>query len=172
MVVVSVFLLSGCLKFEFEEEGLKPVYLDPNDMSVIRKIDPIPFGDLGLIVRRGNLLMINEKLRGIHVLNNTNPSSPVPLCFIEIPGNSQFSYDGQYIYADNSIHLIIIKFNPQVDGIKVVSKIDNVYKQKGPSQNIIPPNDYRGYFECYNPSEGVFLRWEKAMLYEKTCKKK
>ena len=46
-----------------------------------------PIKNAGKMFVLGNFVFVNEKNEGIHVIDNTNPSSPINKTFINIPGN-------------------------------------------------------------------------------------
>ncbi len=62
----------------------------------------------GKIYIQGNYLFVNEKYKGIHVFDNTNPASPVNLTFIDIPGNVDLAVRGNYLFADNYVDLVVL----------------------------------------------------------------
>ncbi|RLD62382.1 MAG: hypothetical protein DRI95_13135, partial [Bacteroidetes bacterium] len=57
----------------------------------------------GKIYLKGNTIYINEKYKGIHVIDNTDPSSPEKAGFIVIPGCIDMAMKDDILFADNSI---------------------------------------------------------------------
>lgn len=55
---------------------------------------------------KDNLLFVNEKYEGIHVIDNSNPNSPEQIAFIKIPGNIDIAVKGNILYADNAVDLL------------------------------------------------------------------
>lgn len=54
----------------------------------------------GKIFVKGNFVFVNEKNKGIHVIDNSNPAQPVKKSFIAIPGNIDLYASGNFLYAD------------------------------------------------------------------------
>jgi hypothetical protein len=65
----------------------------------------------GRIWLSGNYLLVNEDKKGIHVFDNTNPSSPQALYFISIPGNMNMAVKDGVLLADNQSDLLSIDFS-------------------------------------------------------------
>ena len=54
-----------------------------------------------------NYLLINDQKRGIHIYDNTDPSNPQAISFINIPGNTKLAVQKDMLYADNFVDLLI-----------------------------------------------------------------
>ena len=55
----------------------------------------------GKIYIGDDFILIGEEGQGIHVIDNSNPSSPVQTNFINIPGNKEFYVEGDKLYAES-----------------------------------------------------------------------
>ncbi len=62
----------------------------------------------GKLTLMGNYIFLNELEKGIHIIDNTNPSQPRNLYFIEIPGNVDIAVRGTILYADLYDELVAI----------------------------------------------------------------
>ena len=72
-------------------------------------------------------LFINEVNEGIHIVDNKNPSSPVFLSFINIPGNVDLSINSNILYADSYVDLIAFDIsNPRA--IKQTKRLKDVFE--------------------------------------------
>jgi len=80
----------------------------------------------GKIYYWNNYLFINEQGKGIHVIDDQNPSQPVFKTFIEIPGNVDISIKDSILYADSYIDLVAIDIS-DISNIKVVKRIDSIF---------------------------------------------
>ena len=67
-----------------------------------------PLENPGKIYVWGDYLLINEKLEGIHLIDNSTPSSPTPLAFWRIPGNMDMAIRNGILYADQYMDLLSI----------------------------------------------------------------
>lgn len=167
LLLISLFV-SSCVKDEdFIVEGMAPIYISATDFTKVKSESPREFVDLGTIVNYRNYLLINEKNKGIHVIDNTNPNLPKNVAFWTIPGNIQFTVDRNTLFADNSIHLLVIDIS-DIYNIKVVNYIEDLYI----ADEIInpkPTENYKGYFYCVDKSKGVLTGWEQKTLTNPLC---
>src|SRR4051812_16414522 len=66
----------------------QPVYATSAELKAqVQLQSPHTLTDLGRIYFKDGYLFINEKSKGIHIIDNRNPASPKPLSFLNIPGN-------------------------------------------------------------------------------------
>jgi len=162
-------LLSSCYSEPEEEtrivDGMKPIYTTPESFDEIGSFESRGFSNLGKIVYSNQFIYINERYKGVHVIDNSDPSNPVPKHFWKIPGNIDFTIKQDFLYADNSLDLLVINI-ADPSNISVLSRIDNFY----PSiQNENFPTSYNGFFECVDDNLGLVIGWELATLTNPKC---
>lgn len=166
MILIAVLVFS-CKKAEIEREGVRPVYLSYDDFSMIKSEPPRDFGELGKIVAVSDFLLINEVRKGIHLIDNRNPTAPQNIRFFSIPGNREFILIANILYADNGKHLILIDIT-DIEKIEVIDFIEDVYEPNTVTDWF--PENYSGWFECANDQRGIVLRWEEARLMNPKCR--
>ncbi len=83
----------------------------------------------GKIYIRGNYIFLNEIDKGIHIIDNANPTAPVKISFIDIPGNMDLAVKGNILYADFYTDLVSIDIT---DPRNVVVKkfTENVFPER------------------------------------------
>jgi hypothetical protein len=159
------FVMISCGPKEVVREGMQPVYSDFNDFSTLKSLPSMPFENLGKIVAKGDFIYINEQGKGIHVVNNNNPSSPIQTHFWQIYGCTEFTIVDQVLYASNGKHLLVIDIS-NIDQIILLNVIEDQYE-------IIPvelyPDNYKGWFECYDPKKGILISWQMKTIINPTC---
>ena len=165
-LMFSILILS-CEK-DHVVDGMKPVYFAYDDFSGIQSIAPKPFGELGKIVTKDQYIFINEQFKGIHVIDNSDPERPERKYFWQIPGNREFTILQNTLYADNGLHLIVIDIT-NFDKISVVSVIKDQYPIEEPSVRELYPLGYKGFFECYDATRGIFVEWKKDKIINPKC---
>ncbi|MGZ8524148.1 MAG: LVIVD repeat-containing protein [Chitinophagaceae bacterium] len=80
----------------------------------------------GKINTLGSYIFLNEIDKGIHVIDNANPSQPKNIAFIEIPGNVDMAVKGNTLYADLYTDLVAIDItNPA--NVKLAKVIESVF---------------------------------------------
>ncbi|RZK60664.1 MAG: hypothetical protein EOO91_00555 [Pedobacter sp.] len=82
----------------------------------------------GKIYLYNDLLFINEPNKGVHIYSNVNPSAPVNLAFLQIPGNVDLAISNNILYADSYVDLLAFDIS-NISNIKQVKRLKDVFKQ-------------------------------------------
>lgn len=146
-----------------EVEGWKPIYGQTAALQNIYAGPPEPMGTAGKIYLRSPYIFINDVAKGIHVVDNSNPTNPVKVAFIHIPMNVDLAIKNQVLYADNGPDLVAIDIT-NLQSVQVLKRIPGLF----PSAQYPPQT---GWFECYDPTQGAIIGWEKTTLYEPECRR-
>lgn len=102
-MVTLIILCPGCLKDKVTRTYTiyTPVYKTTQEVrSNIKSNAPLTIVNPGKLFIRGNYIYLNETDKGIHVIDNSNPSLPKNVAFITIPGNMDLAVKGNMLYAD------------------------------------------------------------------------
>ena len=67
----------------------------------------------------GNYIFVNEYRSGVHVIDNTDPSAPEIVAFIEISGNVDMAVRGTTLYADSYVDLVAIDISDPFQATEV-----------------------------------------------------
>jgi len=161
VALFSVFLLSCDDSTYKEYKGNAPVYITWDDLrtSVTTEQD----ADLvnpGKIYFKDNYIFIVEELKGIHVFDNADPSSPVKKTFVNLPGVVDISVSGYIMYADSYVDLVVLDVQ-NIDNIHEVGRVKDIFPYT------VPPtgNDFpMGYID---QEKGVVKEWEVKIIREK-----
>lgn len=164
------FMLGSCFPdpsnpIPDEVLGMAPVYGAGNMDSIVME-EARPIESLGKIYYKTPFMFATEKGKGIHIINNTNPSQPEKIAFLSISGNTEMAVKGNLLYANNRLDLVTLDIS-NLDSVRIVSRLKNVFPSLE-SAGLFPP-DFSGYFECVDPAKGVVLRWEEKMLHSPQC---
>lgn len=95
--------------------------------SSVKAMEPHPLTSPGKIYFKDNFLYINEVGKGIHVIDNSDPSQPVAKSFINIPGNFDLAIRNNILYADSYVDLVAIDLS-QVGQEKEVAREENMFQ--------------------------------------------
>ncbi|MEM6830222.1 MAG: hypothetical protein AAF551_06875, partial [Bacteroidota bacterium] len=144
--------------------GLRPVYEE--DLMIERQ-EATEINAPGKILSYGNLLLVNDFNRGIHVVDNSDPSNPQNLFLIKIPLNTDMAVSQNLLYVDNGPDLVGLSVTPTE--IKVISRIEGVFLEKVSGQDYPPGNDI--YFECVDKSRGAVVSWKEEVIQDPGCYK-
>lgn len=83
----------------------------------------------GKIYYAQDYILIGEEEHGIHVINNLDPSNPIPVNFIDIPNNREFYVSGNYLFAETQYDLVKINIE-DVTQVKLASRIERVFQEE------------------------------------------
>lgn len=170
--IALILICFACRKGETEEDrivnGLKPIYLS-SENSELKLAGVKNYEELGKIVSVGNILYLNDKHKGIHIVDNTSPENPIKRSFINIPGNTDFTIKGNYIYCNHLRDLVTLRFDGEQ--INEVSRLPNFYSVEDFPEFLYPSDDYFGYFECANNDLGFVVGWEQSELVNPKCRR-
>lgn len=104
-----------------------PVTIRTDDLrSAVAVEAPRPLQTSGKIYYRAPYLFINEPGEGIHIIDNSNPASPVNRSFVTIPGNYDMAVVGNYLYAESYIDLLTLDISNPLQ-VKLINREENVF---------------------------------------------
>jgi len=98
-------------------------------------------------------IYVNERYKGVHVINNTNPAYPVKEGFILAPGCIDMAVKGNILYLDNSVDLVSFDLSSK----QVTKRIRNVFPEP------LPPEDFT-YYGVRRPQGYILVEWKKTNL--------
>lgn len=85
--------------------------------------------NLGKVFVLGNYIFLNEIDKGVHIIDNKNPSAPVNKYFVAIPGNLDLAVKGNTLYADSYRDLLTLDISDP-DNVQVKKTIENIFPAK------------------------------------------
>jgi hypothetical protein len=155
--LILYFLLTG-----FDTDSLysqyEPIFMYRTEMEGSVKMEaPRAIENPGKIYIKDDLIFINEKYFGIHVIDNTNPEEPENFAFIHVDGCIDMAMKGNVLYADNAVDLISVSVNQNVTGIQVTSRIKNVFPEIiAPDGRVLTDKE-----ENARPKNSILVRWKQ-----------
>ncbi|TVR70877.1 MAG: hypothetical protein EA408_10400 [Marinilabiliales bacterium] len=157
-------IYQACTKKEYETytfEANVPIYMSFQEFrSAVKSAETRGIEYPGKIYFKDNLLFINEVNEGIHVINNADPSNPVPLTFYEIPGNVDIAIRGNILFADSFIDLVAIDISDIFDPVEA-GRLENAFP------NTLPPIEQPRPISGYDPELGVVVGWQTKIVTER-----
>lgn len=137
-----------------------PQYLSYDEMrKPVKSTAGFAIQTAGKIYIQGNYLFVNEKYKGIHVFDNSNPSSPVNLAFLDIPGNVDLAVKGNFLYADNYVDLIVLDISNLNSPVEV-ARIKDIFPYTIPETTEIYP------ISNIDQEKGVIVGWQVKEVTE------
>lgn len=108
-----ISLLPSCFKDRLSQTQTytitKPVYaLKATVLAHINGDANRPIDTVGKVYEKGNYIYLNELNQGIHIIDNSDPTHPQQIAFINIPGNEDMAIHGNTLYADMGTDLLAL----------------------------------------------------------------
>jgi hypothetical protein len=156
-------LLEGCTdtcEVENEYVYYEPVYTTLDELRAsVELTEPQIVRGVGKIYIKGSWLFVNEPGKGIHIIDNTNPSSPEAKHFLNIPGNYDLAVKDNTLYADSFIDLVALD----------ISDINNI-QEKGRLTNAFSPYNTLGIpFDAVKGLITDYTERRDVKVYETDC---
>jgi len=118
-------------------------------------IAPLPIDESGKIYAYQDYIFINDKYKGVHVIDNSNPESPQKISFIKIAGNVDISIKDNYLYADSITDLIVLDIS-DINNIQIVNRLENVLRE-----NVVFPFEAQIFeWENIDYENELIVGWE------------
>ena len=149
--LAGIFLRSD----EMPYSGYSPVFMSREVLE--NSVSYIPGARemirTGKIYYRSPYIFVNERYKGVHVINNSNPAHPVNEGFVLAPGCIDMALKGHILYLDNAVDLVSFDLNSK----QVTKRIRDVFPEP------LPPDDM-GFIRTYNrPKDYILVEWK--MMY-------
>ncbi|HEV8284223.1 MAG TPA: hypothetical protein VGQ09_07925 [Chitinophagaceae bacterium] len=141
-VVFLSLLLQSCLKDKLTHTYsiMEPVYKTKDEVYAnIKSNPPQEIKSPGKIFVFGNYIFLNEKDKGVHVIDNSNPAKPILKTFIDIPGNLEIAVKGNTLYADLYSDLVVVDISNPLQA-KFVKYLPNVFPERNYGSGFIADN--------------------------------
>jgi hypothetical protein len=136
-------LLEGCsekCQITNEYTYYEPVY---TTIEAIRDgveiMPPQKVQAAGKIYFKDGIIFVNEPGDGVHIFDDRDPSHPLPLSFLKIPGNYDLAVKGNTLYADSYVDLVAFDIS-DVNNIHEVSRLEGAFQNYQVLGYSIDPN--------------------------------
>lgn len=142
--VCLLFLLPGCIKDHIKKTEtytytiITPVYKTRAEVfAAINGNIAEPVQTAGKIYIKDRYIYLNEVEKGIHVIDNVDPSYPKQVAFLNIPGNMDIAVKNNILYADTYTDLLAIDIS-HPEKATVTGAIPNFFNGRyySPNDNV------------------------------------
>lgn len=138
-----------------------PVLVERQELeqSVSFLARPQPIKNPGKIYFKDGYLFLNEKMKGIHLLDNRNPSAPINLGFLRVPGSIDMATQGNFLYVDNAVDLITFDIS-ELRKPKLLSRNKNVFPELKSPAGFVP----WAFHRQNRPKNTIIIGWEGKLV--------
>ena len=155
VMVLFLAFASACTDKVFETfTANTPVYMSYTKLRLAVKMSTArEMKSPGKIYFKDNFIFINEKMKGVHVYDVSNPNNPQNKGFIDIPGNIDIAIKDNILYADSYVDLVAIDVS-SFSAIKEVGRVEKVFPYT------LPVYDTKYPVAQLDETKGVVTAWE------------
>ncbi|WP_200980246.1 LVIVD repeat-containing protein [Echinicola sp. 20G] len=148
LIVLGYTSCNDQVESTYTYHAMVPVSMEASTLRSmsVGQVAPREISETGKIYIFGDFLFVNEPHEGIHVINNSNPSNPQNISFIEVPGTVDLAVNDNILYADSYIDLLAFDIsNPY--NVKMVKRVEDVFMN---------------YYT--NPEVGTFMYFKDSVM--------
>ena len=144
---------------QIDYTAYNPVFMKRADLEKSISVqEPRDIFEPAKIYTKDNYLFVSEAGLGIHVIDNSDPSSPKKLAFIKVLGCFDMAIKGGVLYVDNATDLVALDLLNPTKAV-VVQRIVNAFPEPLPPDNL----PIRPEHEKQNrPVDLVLVKWNKS----------
>lgn len=142
-ICFMIFVLQGCVKDKVTRTYtiLTPVYESKEVvLANIKNNTSKTIQSPGKIFIYDNYIFLNELDKGVHIIDNTNPSNPVVKAFINIPGNVDIAVKGNTLFADMYTDLLSIDITDPLN-VKLLKNVPNIFPERTYNYGFVANNN-------------------------------
>ncbi|MCJ7448804.1 MAG: hypothetical protein MUO72_14040 [Bacteroidales bacterium] len=162
ILALFTFLVISCEDATYRVyTGNAPVYMSYTDLRAAVTLEQnVTLENPGKIYFKDSYIFIVEELKGIHVFDNSDPSSPIKKTFIKLPGVVDISISGYIMYADSFVDLVVLD-------VQDINNIHEAGRVKDILPYTVPPTDNDYPMAYVDQEEGVVTDWEVKKIRER-----
>lgn len=162
IIILLALLLNGCTdKISEIFVANSPIYISYEELrSSIKQVAAQDLVKPGKMYFKDGYIFVIEQMKGIHIIDNTNPAAPQNLSFIEIPGTVDIAIKGQTLYTDSYIDLVALDLSD-------MDNITEIYRNEDVLPYILPPYDEEYPLAQLDEDKGVVIDWEIKKVKQK-----
>jgi hypothetical protein len=137
----------------------EPIVISASEFrSSIKRSAPQKLTTVGKMCFYGGYLYISDPEKGIHVIDNTNPATPIMLAYIDVLGNTDlYVYNGR-LYANAWVDLVWFDISNPAEPV-LEGRLNDAFP------GVLPPlpNDYPCDYELYSAAQKsgkIIVGWD------------
>jgi len=129
VLLLMLILHTSSTGYVKSESDYYPVMMERSELekSVFYQSSPKEMTNPGKIYYHYPYIFVNERYKGIHIIDNSNPERPVNEGYIVAPGCLDIAVKENIVYIDNAVDLVAFDLNTK----KEVERIRDVFPEPG-----------------------------------------
>jgi len=154
-IVLIIITASSCNdKITEVFVGNNPIYMSYEDLAKsVKQTNMQELINPGKIYFKDDYLFIIEDRKGIHIIDNSNPSNPQNISFIEIPGVVDMAIKGDILYVDSYIDFVVLSL-ADINNVVEIKRMKDIFPYT------LPAYDENYPLAQIEQEKGVVIGWE------------
>jgi hypothetical protein len=108
-----------------------PVIMERSEFEQsVEVLPPTAIVNAGKIYIKDGFTFINDVNRGFHVYNYSNPSNPVAVAFIKVPGATDLSIRDNVLYINQAVDLLTLLYDTSANALVIQDRDRDVFPEK------------------------------------------
>ena len=133
----------------------QPIFMTRAQLEAsVTKLEPRAISNPGKLYSYGNYILINEKFKGVHIIDNQDPKLPQNIAFIQVPGNIDFAMKSNVLYVDNAVDMVAINLT-DLNNPVVTKRIPDAFPAP-----LTPDGLWAEYDRAGVPEDAIIVGWE------------
>jgi len=134
------------------QSAYEPVYLERTAFEEsVQLLPPRAIVNSGKIYAYNDLLIVNEKNEGFHIIDNEDPTNPTPIGFVAVPGSTDVAIKEGVFYINQAVDLIAITINIQSQQLSLTKRVEEIFPI------LISPD---GFYPFDVPENNIVIDWQ------------
>jgi hypothetical protein len=161
-ILVSLAILYSCEDTTYRQyQGNAPVYISYEELRNAVEVEQgRKLENPGKMYFKDDYIFIIEELKGIHVFDNSDPSSPIKKAFIKIPGIIDMAISGNILYGDSFVDLVVLDLQ-DLGNIREIGRVRDILPYT------LPPTGNELPIAKVDTEKGLVVDWEVTTIREK-----
>ncbi len=163
--LILIIVLAGCKDKTLQKRTYLcnvPVYENPQALRVdVKNEAPRAVTNPGKLHLIGPYLLVVDRGKGIHVINNANPANPININYIAVPGVIDMASKDGRLYIDSYKDLLTLD-------ITDLTNVHQVERSKEAFDQVMPATKNEHPIAHIDQSMGVVIGWQVKKITEIT----
>ncbi len=123
-------MITGCgIEYRDDPRCAKSNYMTYEELRAsVRVEESREIKDAGKIYVYGDTLLVNEKQKGVHIIDNSDKINPINKAFVNVLGSSDIAVKDGYMMVDSFMDLVVIDIH-DMNNIKEVNRTINIFSK-------------------------------------------
>ena len=123
-------IITGCgIEYRDDPRCAKSNYMTYEELRASVSVEESrEIKDAGKIYVYGDTLLVNEKQKGVHIIDNSDKRNPINKAFVNVLGSSDIAVKDGYMMVDSFTDLVVIDIH-DMNNIKEVNRTINIFSK-------------------------------------------